>query len=395
MVRRVSLNVLLALLSVVITILAIEIVMRILAPALPALLWKNLPHRIAKPIALSKSDFKGQSNGQIEYDDMFYHYVPNLCIGQVCLDEIGFRNPAGTYSDNEVIDIVTLGDSFTYGAGASQSWPDILRNETGLTVLNLGIGAVGSQYWVESFRRFGLAKNPRFVIVGTFDGNDFEDTARWSGVERAGGDFFDYWWDLTPPSSNKLVENSVVLTYLRLVFTAGPTHLLDVLAPKIQPSLALSNGLSFEVDYFHSVPDANAVVREKPGSGAKEYKNSLLTLKNMADSIGAKMVVMYFSSAPVVYAPYIIDPPPEVQRRVERNVQNQVAIADWLASLANQYGFCFVDTTPELRRRAASSSLLYNEDADHLSVAGNAAVVDILLEYLDETGLLPADTMRE
>jgi hypothetical protein len=36
-----------------------------------------------------------------------------------------------------------------------------------------------------------------------------------------------------------------------------------------------------------------------------------------------------------------------------------------------------------------------NEDADHFSMAGNAAVVDMLLEYLDETGLLPADAIHE
>ncbi len=77
-------------------------------------------------------------------------------------DEFGFPNPAPV---PPMVDLVILGRSYAMGAQAQNPWPDILRTEAGLRVLNLSqTGAGLGQKW-DFFRRFGLPRQPRFVVI--------------------------------------------------------------------------------------------------------------------------------------------------------------------------------------------------------------------------------------
>ena len=77
-------------------------------------------------------------------------------------DEFGFPNPAPVPS---TVDVVVLGRSYAMGAQAEKAWPDILRSQSGLRVLNLSqTGAGLSQKW-DFLRRFGLPRNPRYVVI--------------------------------------------------------------------------------------------------------------------------------------------------------------------------------------------------------------------------------------
>jgi len=77
-------------------------------------------------------------------------------------DEFGFPNPAPIPSS---VDVVVLGRSYAMGAQAENSWPDILRSDRGLRVLNLSqTGAGLGQKW-DFFRRFGLPRKPRYAVI--------------------------------------------------------------------------------------------------------------------------------------------------------------------------------------------------------------------------------------
>jgi hypothetical protein len=76
-------------------------------------------------------------------------------------DEFGFPNPAPIPAR---VDLVVLGRSYAMGAQAENPWPDILRQK-GLSVLNLSqTGAGLGQKW-DFLRRFGLPRNPRYVLI--------------------------------------------------------------------------------------------------------------------------------------------------------------------------------------------------------------------------------------
>ncbi len=88
-------------------------------------------------------------------------------------DEWGFRNREVP----QTAEIVTLGDSHTYGntAKMTQSWPFILGNLTGRSVYNLGLGGYGPNQYYYLFNEKALSLKPRMIICGLYMGDDFDN----------------------------------------------------------------------------------------------------------------------------------------------------------------------------------------------------------------------------
>jgi len=77
-------------------------------------------------------------------------------------DEFGFPNPAPVPAE---VDLVILGRSYSMGAQAEEPWPDVLRGRYGIRVLNLSQTGSGLREKRDFFLRFGLPRNPRYVII--------------------------------------------------------------------------------------------------------------------------------------------------------------------------------------------------------------------------------------
>jgi hypothetical protein len=99
-------------------------------------------------------------------------------------DAWGFRNKE---IPNET-DIVTIGDSQTYGDGAPMegSWPYLLSMLTGLKVYNLALGGYGPPQYLYLLKEKSLRLNPSQILVGLYCGNDF-----FNSYEMVYG--YDYW----------------------------------------------------------------------------------------------------------------------------------------------------------------------------------------------------------
>ncbi|MBN9495442.1 MAG: hypothetical protein J0H39_01700 [Alphaproteobacteria bacterium] len=87
-------------------------------------------------------------------------------------DEMGFNNPAGTWSRSDA-DIVVVGDSFAQGACVpqGQGMTDRLR-ATHPSLVNLGMGGTGPLYQLATLSEFGARFAPRKVVWLFFEGND-------------------------------------------------------------------------------------------------------------------------------------------------------------------------------------------------------------------------------
>jgi hypothetical protein len=107
-------------------------------------------------------------------------------------DEWGFRNVEVPTN----ADIVTIGDSMTYGnmATAEQSWPSWLGHMTESTVYNLALGGYGPVDYRYLMSEKAIKLKPRWVIVGFYLGNDVFDSYR-SAYSR------DYWSFLRSPDA--------------------------------------------------------------------------------------------------------------------------------------------------------------------------------------------------
>jgi hypothetical protein len=87
-------------------------------------------------------------------------------------DQSGFRNS----NTPEQVDIVTIGDSQTYGVGVGReaTWPQQLAAVTGKSVYNLSVSGWGPvQYRTQIEQALGL--HPEVVMVGLYLGNDIYD----------------------------------------------------------------------------------------------------------------------------------------------------------------------------------------------------------------------------
>jgi lysophospholipase L1-like esterase len=89
-------------------------------------------------------------------------------------DSWGFRNR----SVPKKADIVTIGDSQTYGvsATANNSWPSILKEMTHKNVYNLALGGYGPIEYLYLLESKAILLNPSIIIVGFYFGNDLLDS---------------------------------------------------------------------------------------------------------------------------------------------------------------------------------------------------------------------------
>ncbi len=87
-------------------------------------------------------------------------------------DTNGYRNPKAL----KTCDILTVGDSMTYGHAAEPSdcWPRQLEAMSGKSVYNMSFGGYGPCEYDHLVDQ-GVALAPRVVIIGLFLGNDFAE----------------------------------------------------------------------------------------------------------------------------------------------------------------------------------------------------------------------------
>ena len=90
-------------------------------------------------------------------------------------DEWGFRNAEVP----EKVDIVTIGDSQTYGDGApaKHAWPVELASITGKSVYNLSLGGYGPPQYLYLLKEKAVKLKPSIIIIGFYIGNEFFNSA--------------------------------------------------------------------------------------------------------------------------------------------------------------------------------------------------------------------------
>lgn len=124
-------------------------------------------------------------------------------------DKLGFRN---TFIPKQV-DIVTIGDSQTYGVSATMdnSWPALLQEKINKTIYNMSVCGYGPVQYYYLLKQIAFSLKPKFIIVGFYLGNDLCDT--YDLIYN-----YQYWDNLkdkTIPYENKhlIGEKSVIEDY--------------------------------------------------------------------------------------------------------------------------------------------------------------------------------------
>ena len=162
------------------------------------------------------------------YDDWHATFVPDRALGfrcrpnldvllsghpdfgyHLCTNKGGLRTPV----EDGPVDVVALGDSFTFGYGVDQrvTWPAQLARLSGLTIANLGISGFGPGSELAMLRDEGLRLRPRLVLWQFF-ANDLLDAASFAGWQTAGrGDFLAWERARTLPAGEPPVPSRLSL----------------------------------------------------------------------------------------------------------------------------------------------------------------------------------------
>ena len=120
-------------------------------------------------------------------------------------DEMGFPNDEYTWRDQ--YDVVIAGDSFTLRS-APKTWIELLRQQTGLSVLTLGAPSWGPLNEVEAIKQYGLDKHPKWVLVMYFEGNDLYGTGQYLERQPTGLSWEEFDFRNTP------ITQQLVMPYM-------------------------------------------------------------------------------------------------------------------------------------------------------------------------------------
>ena len=325
-------------------------------------------------------------------DDSFeYHFVT---------DDHGFPNEPAEWQDQ--YDIVIAGDSFTIRT-APTTWIERLEQYAGQEILALGAPSWSTLNEAEAIRQFGLDKQPKYVLLMFFEGNDIINTQQYLERRESGLDWREYdmqdvslfrrlltphfvayvWEQLFPPEETAVpeyrypIEASTEVGPIETVFKE--VHLLPLSAD--YETLAAS-------DEFTAV------------------KNTLIDLNEEVAAQGAELVVVYIPSKEHVLWSRVWDTV-DVNNVLERTVTVTLSDGDsgtlqWepaylsfarfeqttqaqehlMTDFTTEAGIRFLNLTPVFWQGSIEHGELYHYGDPHWNQAGNDLAADTIWDYL-------------
>ncbi len=281
-------------------------------------------------------------------------------------DILGFRNRAVP----NTADVVTIGDSQTYGLNAvlENSWPgqvDKLLENRISGVYNMSCGAWGAVEYLEIFYK-SLIFHPKVVVVAFYTGNDPLDSfARAYGSSR--------WSDLRPDPDLRGSDAP------RVPF---PPRAADRWA------VTFSNGLEavFTPEYRH----ASNMDHPAVSAGYRIMERAAVQIATHAVAAGIVPVFTIIPTKELVYAAAVAEegiPSKASYAALVKDEQRWItALADSLTRIS---GAVYIDLVAPLQAAARTPAQLYRAHPDgHPRRAGYAVMAEVIAARLRQ--LLPA-----
>ncbi len=298
-------------------------------------------------------------------------------------DENGFLNPS-PWQDS--YDIVITGDSFAQ-PHADVFWIDELGEQSGMSILNLGIGSWGTLSQVEAIREFGLDKNPDWVILVYFEGNDFFNAGEYMRRQESGYSWRGYILHNAKPFERLVMPNMIRYWYAKL--TGGmPVHEqkceypMTVATEVNRFETVFVNDqirmLGYDHDYLESAPEWDLIT------------DALTAIDQDVTEQGANFLLVYAPSKEHVYWGRIWDET-EVNLFIARTVplktfqefdEHYDDQLEMLAEFATENDIQFLDLTEPLRDTMLGGTEVYHYADSHWNSAGDEVVAQAILEYI-------------
>jgi hypothetical protein len=368
----------------------------------------ELGYRLKPGIRLSER-FEPWRTGNLVLDGQLSR--PPRTDGEAVAVEL-LTDAAGFCNDGvpEKCDIVATGDSFVGQSPVPREdyWSAAAAKKLGMSFYNLGVGGYGPQQELGVLKRYGLPKNPRFVLWGYFEGNDLRDAEEFAAYRASGRTWFEFKSKINFPYTRPVVRLAVVLVKALGLASAPRTAPL----PPYPKPYELSIGgaeypMSFDRWNFRTLTMSRDEI--KKSAAWKETTDSLIAAKAACGAENAALVVVYLPDKFSVFADEVIGKfekdkekmfafvKPALNESVLKKTDgseitpeefveilqhNHDAQREALKNFCAKEGIIFIDTAPALRASVEAGVWPYYSYDTHLNIAGEKVVADAVAAYL-------------
>lgn len=306
-------------------------------------------------------------------------------------DSWGFRNSRVP----ERADVVTIGDSQTYGmsAPAHLSWPASLAELTELRVYNLSLGGYSPVQYHELLRTRGLRLKPSVAILGFYYGNDLWDAHQvvygldhWAALRRPDLPEVDY-QPLAPPRRHVLLRplrdwlahHSVLYRFAVFSILGGYAQQIEGEARRYAgrggiPFKHPGHGASLTfTPRLKSLDPADPGVRE----GLRISLDRLDRTAALCRERGIHLLVALIPTKERVHAPWILERSDlpgyeELRAAVQAEEDADREIRQYL----DARGIRYLDLSVPMREAAANKMIYPPHEDGHPVAAGYAVIAD-------------------
>lgn len=328
-------------------------------------------------------------------------------------DDWGFRNVEVPTS----ADIVTIGDSMTYGnmATAEQSWPSWLGHMTESRVYNLALGGYGPVDYRYLMSEKAIKLKPRLVIVGFYLGNDVFDSYR-SAYSR------DYWSFLRSPDVVAVATDRPAgvggrgngrwrsnIEAMRLwmgrysvFYRMAGVSLAGLVRPFVWNVLGVREGVIVVDD-----PERGLVtlidLKEmrlnledpKVVEGLRITLDSFDAIRQECREHGIAMMIVLMPTKVSVFVDYLAELGIRDQASaIDQLVVHETRVVDQVELWLDDREIPYVNVLDDLRAKVASESIYGSSSDNHPVSLGYQVIADAVHRRMQERMSLPKDTRR-
>ena len=321
----------------------------------------------------------------------FYTYQPNRTImspvdpidaelGAVegaRIDQNGFCNPESA-AERAPIDVLLLGDSMTFctAIDADQTSSAMVEDIFGFSAYNLGIPGIGPFEYVELLRKYGLNREPKFVVMNINEGNDPRDVERFNDfrlhekqsmdADAAGGPFA---WSY----SLAFIKAAIELQLRQIDRNTGLDFRYSIEEPDGRVEMNIANADRDEVRYarrFNSGELSPAI-----------FEPALDSFRDLARNNDFVPVILLIPGAYTAYAQSVVFNDQELSTTM---TSGREIISEWLQDYAARNNIAFVDLAPAFQAAAKAGPLTHFPANRHLTPDGQRIVASQIAEIIQD-----------
>lgn len=283
------------------------------------------------------------------------------------IDRNGFCNPAA-FAERVPTDVLLLGDSMTFctAISAEQTSSAMVEEISGLHAYNLGIPGIGPHEYVELLRKYGLSREPRFVVMNIYEGNDPRDVERFNHFRQHGRQSMDadatggpFAWSY----ALAFIKAAIELQLRQIDRNTGLDFRYSVKGPNGDVAMNIANADRDEVRYAQ---------RFSSGELSPEiFEPALDSFRDLARENGFVPIILLIPGAYTAYAQSVEFNDPDLAATMK---SGRELTSRWLADYTSRNGIAFVDLAPAFQAAAESGPLTHFPANVHLTPAGQRIV---------------------